>query len=278
MIVFYRDGVSEGEYAQVAQQEVQAINSEWRCHSLLHNAHSSAISQMPCSTTELWRRTARKGAAGLRSQSPSSSSLLWARGMDPKTVVAFLSCRLMFCQAPHTILPRESVRLASLLFIPATANFSGDSDHADSSGNCPPGFVVDDQITNAVYPDFYLQSHSGIQGSKSSASCVAFNDNTGPVSVQRVDPATTLSSRTSLGRQLTSKPIEVGHGGPHIKRAAGYKSYRSDCAMSIRAPPARCPSRLPSTVSRHLSAAVKDRSPFVQTRTYVQAYVVVYLN
>lgn len=35
------------------------------------------------------------------------------------------------------------------------------------SGNCQPGFVVDDVIANAKYPDYYMQSHSGIQGSTS---------------------------------------------------------------------------------------------------------------
>lgn len=35
----------------------------------------------------------------------------------------------------------------------------------DRSGNCPPGFVVDGDIVSPSYPNFYLQSHSGIQGS-----------------------------------------------------------------------------------------------------------------
>lgn len=41
------------------------------------------------------------------------------------------------------------------------------SEEADMSGNCQPGFVVDDVIANAKYPDYYMQSHSGIQGSTS---------------------------------------------------------------------------------------------------------------
>ena len=34
----------------------------------------------------------------------------------------------------------------------------------DNSGNCPAGLLVDKQITNPNYEDFYLQSHAGILG------------------------------------------------------------------------------------------------------------------
>lgn len=36
----------------------------------------------------------------------------------------------------------------------------------DRSGNCNPGLVVDRDIVQSSYMDFYLQSHSGIIGSK----------------------------------------------------------------------------------------------------------------
>ena len=37
---------------------------------------------------------------------------------------------------------------------------------SDGSGNCQPGFIVDDGLANAKYPDYYLQSHGGIHGSE----------------------------------------------------------------------------------------------------------------
>ena len=33
--------------------------------------------------------------------------------------------------------------------------------------NCPAGLVVDSEVVNPEYPNFYLQSHSGLIGSKS---------------------------------------------------------------------------------------------------------------
>ena len=50
-----------------------------------------------------------------------------------------------------------------IMFPPLTHH----SEEEDTSRNCQPGFVVDDGIANAKYPDYYLQSHSGIQGSES---------------------------------------------------------------------------------------------------------------
>lgn len=36
----------------------------------------------------------------------------------------------------------------------------------DRKGNCRSGSVIDSQVTNATRNDFYLQSHTAIQGSK----------------------------------------------------------------------------------------------------------------
>ncbi|CCM05785.1 uncharacterized protein FIBRA_08018 [Fibroporia radiculosa] len=113
-IVFYRDGVSEGEYAQVAAQEVNAINEV-------------LLSLPQLNPKGEW-------LPGTKAYQP---------GAKPKLVFIVVGKR----QVVHHI-----------RFFPLQAG------EADSSGNCPPGFVVDDQITNAMYPDFYLQSHSGIQG------------------------------------------------------------------------------------------------------------------
>lgn len=42
--------------------------------------------------------------------------------------------------------------------------FPIDRSASDRSGNCMPGTVVDTTITHPIYRDFYLLSHSGIQG------------------------------------------------------------------------------------------------------------------
>ncbi|PCH38271.1 Piwi-domain-containing protein [Wolfiporia cocos MD-104 SS10] len=106
-IIFYRDGVSEGEYAHVAEEEITAIKETFRD----------------------------------------------LRALDPRTR-DFNDQPAQFHQNQY---PRITFIVVGkrhhIRFFPST-----------SSGNCPPGFVVDDQITNATFPDFYLQSHSGIQG------------------------------------------------------------------------------------------------------------------
>ncbi|KZT11426.1 Piwi-domain-containing protein [Laetiporus sulphureus 93-53] len=108
-IIFYRDGVSDGEYAQVAQREVAVIND---------TLNEMQISYGPESHRELIKAFAKK----------------------PQ--IAFV-----------VVGKRHHIRF-----------FPENPQSADRTGNCPAGFIVDDQITNAAYPDFYLQSHSGIIG------------------------------------------------------------------------------------------------------------------
>ncbi|KAH9842843.1 Piwi domain-containing protein [Rhodofomes roseus] len=112
-VVFFRDGVSEGEYEQVSQNEIQSIR----------NVLKDMIKIDP-SGVEL-----------------KSGEKAFGPGM-PLPKITFI-----------VVGKRHHVR-----FFPRNRN------EADNSGNCPPGFVIDDQITNAKYPDYYLQSHSGIQG------------------------------------------------------------------------------------------------------------------
>ena len=55
------------------------------------------------------------------------------------------------------------------------------SDHAwhsedeDKSHNCPTGLVVDEQITNPRFQEFYLQAHAGLLGSECDANSHTFN-------------------------------------------------------------------------------------------------------
>ncbi|KAI0747992.1 Piwi domain-containing protein [Daedaleopsis nitida] len=98
-ILFYRDGVSEGEYAQVVEQEIPLIKDAFKASGLPEN--------------------------------------IW-----PK---------LLFIVVGKS---RHHVR-----FFPRRPE-EGDR----KSGNCPPGLLVDKEITNPHYEDFYLQSHGGLLG------------------------------------------------------------------------------------------------------------------
>ncbi|KAI0934439.1 hypothetical protein AcV5_006280 [Taiwanofungus camphoratus] len=111
-IIFYRDGVSEGEYAQVAKVEVEAIEC--------------ALREIP----------------------------MFANPQVSKPKIVFI-----------IVGKRHHIRF-----------FPSSREAADSSGNCPSGFVVDDQITNSMYLDFYLQSHSGIIGTSRPSHYVVLRD------------------------------------------------------------------------------------------------------
>ncbi|RKP15011.1 Piwi domain-containing protein [Piptocephalis cylindrospora] len=94
-ILFYRDGVGEGQFAEVLQKEVGAI-------------------KRACASLE--------------------------KGYDPKITFSVVQ-------------KRHHVRFFPL-----------NRDMADRSGNCLPGTVVDTTIVHPFEYDFYIQSHSGIQG------------------------------------------------------------------------------------------------------------------
>ncbi|PWA02726.1 hypothetical protein BB558_001130 [Smittium angustum] len=106
-IVFYRDGVSEGQFAEVMATEVQAI----------HDA---------CEGLE--------------------------KGYNPK--ITF-------------IIVKKGHRAR---FFPL------DQRESDRSGNCMPGTVVDTDITSPFLYDFYLLSHSGIQGTSKCVHYVVLKD------------------------------------------------------------------------------------------------------
>ncbi|OBZ75793.1 Protein argonaute-1 [Grifola frondosa] len=122
-IVFYRDGVSEGEYDEVGRYEITAVEE--------------AIKKVPDN--------------------------IKPPGWVPKLTFIVVGKRytVFFSHSPqryslaHIIIYRHHIR-----FFPMR-----DHQNELKSGNCPAGFAVDDQITNAAYPDFYLLSHAGIQGS-----------------------------------------------------------------------------------------------------------------
>ncbi|KZT69027.1 Piwi-domain-containing protein [Daedalea quercina L-15889] len=112
-IVFFRDGVSEGEFEKVSQNEVLNIKQILRDMDQINQNGQPILGQKA-----------------------------YKSGALPK--ITFI-----------VVGKRHHVRF-----------FPRSKQEADGSGNCPPGFIIDDEITNAKYPDYYLQSHSGIQGSK----------------------------------------------------------------------------------------------------------------
>lgn len=58
--------------------------------------------------------------------------------------------------------PRLKVWVDAILIV---QNAVHSPHEADKSGNCPAGLLVDKEITNPNYEDFYLQSHAGLLGS-----------------------------------------------------------------------------------------------------------------
>ncbi|KIM49646.1 hypothetical protein M413DRAFT_113312 [Hebeloma cylindrosporum] len=113
-IIFFRDGVSEGEYEQVAQQEIKAI--------------TDAIDK-------LW----------------ASKNIKVAKPLLTFIVVG---------KRHHAV------------FFPAVAPPPNDP----HKGNCPPGSVIDSEITHPTVRDFYLQSHGAIQGTSRSSHYIVLKD------------------------------------------------------------------------------------------------------
>ncbi|KAH9854098.1 Piwi domain-containing protein [Lenzites betulinus] len=120
-VLFYRDGVSEGEFAQVAAREIPLIKSAF----------------VKCNIPE---------------------------SMMPKLVFIVVG-------------KRHHVR-----FFPKNPN------DADRSGNCPAGLLIDKNITNPNYADFYLQSHAGLLGTSRPAHYIVLANEAGlsPPEVQQL--------------------------------------------------------------------------------------------
>ncbi|KAF9036856.1 Piwi domain-containing protein [Panaeolus papilionaceus] len=116
-IIFFRDGVSEGEYDKVRRVELAAIQS--------------AIDR-------LWTKLGLK------------------ESVAPKPKITFI----VVGKRHHAV------------FFPQIPNGPG----ADSKGNCHPGTVVDQGVTQPTEHEFYLQSHSAIQGTVRSAHYVVLRD------------------------------------------------------------------------------------------------------
>ncbi|KAF8968250.1 ribonuclease H-like domain-containing protein [Flammula alnicola] len=107
-VIFFRDGVSEGEFEAVSSQEIAAIQAAFK---------------------DVWERRGVKG-------------------------------------------PTRSLRSLChhAVFFPTSAN------EGDRTGNCHAGSVIDSEITHPAISDFYLQSHSAIQGTSRSSHYIVLKD------------------------------------------------------------------------------------------------------
>jgi len=136
-IIFYRDGVSEGEFQSVAEREVEAVKGkniscryEFISLHLTSRRHQSISGRKP---TE-W--------------SPNRIDLL-GRWQEARPFH-----RLCGQYSDHIAV---KIRHHSLFF---------SEGHGNRIENCPPGTLVDTGIVHpGQFPNFYLQSHAAIKGS-----------------------------------------------------------------------------------------------------------------
>ncbi|KAF8184911.1 Piwi domain-containing protein [Mycena galopus ATCC 62051] len=114
-VFFFRDGVSEGEFAIVKKEEISQINKAF---------------------DRIWNDVQLKG---------------------PKPNLTFV-----------VVGKRHHVS-----FFPPQQNAGS---VGDKTGNCRAGLTVDAELANPQFPDFYLQSHSAIQGTSRSAHYTVLQD------------------------------------------------------------------------------------------------------
>ncbi|KAF7789534.1 hypothetical protein EIP86_000480 [Pleurotus ostreatoroseus] len=143
-LVVYRDGVSDGEYAQIEEHEVQQIEGASRLMD------GSYLQLIPILSRQI------SGLEGIHR--PQLQPAVHCRGetvttCSPIDILSTVDGALRTVH--HSLVARDGHRSCG-----------------DKKGNCRAGLVVDTEIVHPTYKDFYLQSHSGIIGrSNSSRSC-----------------------------------------------------------------------------------------------------------
>ncbi|KAF7338672.1 Argonaute-like protein [Mycena venus] len=127
-VVFFRDGVSEGEFSIVKKEEITQINGKQPADILDGNANAGA----------------------------EAFDAVWANfklsGPKPKLTFIVVGKRHHVSFFPRT--PQEG----------------------DKTGNCHAGLVVDEELRNPQFPDYYLQSHAAIKGTSRSAHYTVLQD------------------------------------------------------------------------------------------------------
>ncbi|KAL1683603.1 Piwi domain-containing protein [Schizophyllum commune] len=120
-VVFYRDGISEGEFAQVAKGEVADFKA----------GVQKAVDELKAAEKALWSKEL---------ESP---------------------------QVTYIVVGKRH----HVVFFPKTPQ-----DGDNRTGNLPSGFVTDRGLDSPFAPDFFLQSHSAIQGTSRSSHYVILHD------------------------------------------------------------------------------------------------------
>ncbi|KAI5827947.1 Piwi-domain-containing protein [Schizophyllum commune Tattone D] len=118
-VVFYRDGISEGEFAEVAKGEV----ADFKVHK--------AVEELKAAEKAFWSK------------------------------------ELQGPQVTYIVVGKRH----HVVFFPKTPQ-----DGDNRTGNLPSGFVTDRGLDSPFAPDFFLQSHSAIQGTSRSSHYVILHD------------------------------------------------------------------------------------------------------
>ncbi|EAU88354.2 hypothetical protein CC1G_05120 [Coprinopsis cinerea okayama7 len=200
-IVYYRDGVSEGEYTTIFEDEMAKLEGGDFAFVFLRDL---AYAFSPAGFLEFKEQNKGKGP------------------IPDKLQYTFI----VVGKRHHT-----------LLFPPTP-------DVADSTGNYIPGITVDTGVVQPFVPNFYLQSHSAIQGTSRSSHYIVLRNDTFPslLEIERLSfelchiyakatrsvsiPAPVYYADLACGRgNFHFSPTIMGHG---IDDSASFVSTGSD--------------------------------------------------
>lgn len=130
-ITSFVDGVSEGQFQQVLDQELVALKSRYLSLSI-DSQFTNVVFVVP---------------RGLRRSEHQAQNHLYCRwkASPYKVYIVLLFERILRLSKSSRFFPTNKA-------------------DADVSGNCPAGTVVDREIGHPTDLDFYLQSHGGLLG------------------------------------------------------------------------------------------------------------------
>jgi hypothetical protein len=134
-----------------------------------------------------------------------------------------------------------------------------ESEEEGRDSNCRPGTLVDDAVTSPLFSDFYLQSHSGIQGTVKPTHYFILEDgmNMGTVGIQQFVSQTFTPSQHPLTSRRRTKSATRTCAPPSASRtphppttptasqnAAAYTSATSSPATQSSNQTSTCTKRL----------------------------------
>ena len=140
-IIFFRDGVSEGQFQQVL--DIGALS---RVNTSIRRQIANPVAELP----------------RLKCRSAQEQSIRYNMSVDD-TCICTAACADAGIEPAITVIVVGKRHHVRLFPDPQQQN------QADKSGNCRAGTVVDTDIVHPIEFDFYLQSHAGILGTSRSA-------------------------------------------------------------------------------------------------------------